>query len=214
MEYGLLIVFIIVVLLILYILYEFYNNWSSADNVYGLIDLNSPPIEIITASSLTNPASNRYAFAGWLYINSWNMNDYKYLITKTPFTTTAGNKFSDITNTADFCLLLDKSQPNLIFEVTSLQASIPIAPISIISGVSLQTWTHIVISVDSQIVDAYVNGKLVLSHKLEAMPQTTNSGIIFGNGLPMDIKLSGFERWGTSIGPETAWKAFLNTKPT
>jgi len=177
------------------------------------MDLNSPPIEIITAPSLTNPASNRYAFATWIYINSWNMNDYKYLITKTPFTTATGNKFSEITNTADFCLLLDKSQPNLIIEITSLQASIPIAPISIMSGVPLQKWIHIIISVDTQILDAYVNGKLVLSHKLEAMPQTTNSGIIFGNGLPMDIKVSGFERWGNSIGPETAWNAFMNTKP-
>jgi hypothetical protein len=214
MEYILIIVLIIVIIMILYILYEFYinTNTSSIDNVYELIDLNTPPIETIPSKSLTNPTSARYSIGGWIYINSWNSNDYKTLITKTEFKTN-NDTFSDISYDADFSLYLDKTQPNLIYQLNSIQSGIPIKPIVIMHGFPLQTWTHFIISIDTQILDAYINGKLVISHKLEALPQITYAGIIFGNGIPMDIKINSFKRWETSIDPQTAWDTFLSTKP-
>lgn len=214
MEYILLIILIIVVIITLYVFYEMSNNITYGfyeDTIYGLMDLNKPPIEVISATSLANPASSRYAIGAWININSWNTTDYKMLITKTPFTTT-GDIFSDVNSKADFCIYLDKIQPNLICKFTSIQTGIPIKPIILMSGFPLQTWTYVILSVNNQIVDAYINGKLVLSHKLESLPQNTNSGIFFGNNLPLDIQINKFERWETSIGPETAWGSFLNTR--
>jgi Concanavalin A-like lectin/glucanases superfamily len=216
MEYLLLFIFIIVVLLIIYIFYEFYKSsffLSSNDSIYGMVNLNTPPIETISSTNLTNPSSPRYAIGAWIYINSWNSNDYKILITKTPFTT-SGTTFSDIDYNFDFCLYLDKTQPNLQYQMTSIQSSIPIQPITIMSGFPLQTWTHVIVSIDTQIIDAYINGKLVLSHKLSSLPQNTNSGIFFGNGSPADIKINHFERWATSMDPQTAWETYQYTNPS
>jgi hypothetical protein len=201
-------------LLLLYITYQYCYDIGIVPNnsIYELVDLNKPPIEAILPNALTNPSSTRYAIGGWFYINSWNQTDYKFLITKTPFTTSS-NSFSEVDSNVDFCLYLDKIQPNLIYQLTSLQPGIPIQPITIMSGFPLQKWTHVIISIDNQIIDAYINGKLVLSHKLEALPQNTNSGIFFGNNVPTDIRINSFQRWSVSMNPETAWKTYLHTKP-
>lgn len=213
MEYILVIILIFVIILILYILYEFYGSvyTISTNIIYDLIDLNIHPIETISPLSLTNPSSSRYSIGAWIYINSWNINDYKILITKTPFITSKST-FNQINSNMDFCIYLDKTQPNLIYQLTSIQSGIPIKPITIMKGFPLQKWTHIIVSIDTQIMDVYINGKLVISHKLESLPQNTNSGIIFGNGIPIDIKINNFERWATSMDPQTAWNTFLDNQ--
>ena len=212
MNYALVVILIIVSLLIIYIAYQFYINTTilSDDWVYPLVDLTKSPIKIIP--KLDNPTTSRYAIGGWIYINSWNSDDYKILLTKTAFIGN-GNVFSQIDTNLDFCLYFDESQPTLLFQLGTIQNSIPIKPVTIMKDFPLQKWTHVIISVDMQIIDAYINGKLMVSHKLESLPKNTDCGIMFGYIFtPIDIKINKFERWSRSLDAETVWNSYLNTK--
>jgi hypothetical protein len=202
MDYVLLSVLIIVIIILLYILFQYFSLTEKSDNyVSGIIDLTKIPIDSIKTTQLTNPKSQRYAIGCWIYIDSWNTTEEKPLI----------SKYTDNKTDYDFRLYLDKTQPNLICSFNSLISGVKINPITIMKGFPLQKWTYIIFSVDNQIFDAYINGKLVVSHKLEALPKTTESGIFFGDSLTSyNIKLSEFQRWATSIDPSTAWSNYMN----
>lgn len=199
MDFLLIFIFIIVIILIIYVLFSLFVSIYSPDNtVYAEMDLNKPPIEYIPIKKRTG---SRYAFAVWIYINNWNTNDIKLLINKGSFTIAR----------PDFKLYLDKTKPNLIFEMASIQSGVPITPIVIMPEFPLQKWTYLCVSVDNQLFDGYINGKMVVSRKLEALPQNNDVDIYFGNGTPVDARLNEFQIWNTSIDPSTVWYNFINS---
>lgn len=206
------IIVIICIASILLFVYYFYYVPASHYYAYTPIKYNTLPVEMISSSALSKPASPQYAIAAWIYVYSWNTDDYKILITKTKFSTSQ-NTFQQINSSYDFCVYLDTIQPNLICRFNSMTPA-PIQPITLMKNVPLQKWTYILFSVDSQVIDAYINGKLAVSHKMEGMPQTTDSGIIFGNGVFHDIQINNFQRWDTSLTPQKVWDNYVSTKPT
>ena len=205
--YYIVIIIIIIIILIIYQIYVTCEIFNNKLDMYSLVDLNKPPIDII--SPLKNSSNSKYSFSIWIYINSWNTYNYKPLITKTSYGYN-NNTLTYISNDFDFSLCLDKILPNLIYKLNS-SSNTSINPI-IIPGIPIKKWTQIIISVDLQIIDVYIDGKLILSHKLETLPQNINDSIIFGNGFPMDIKINHFQWWYKSIDPQTAWKSYLYSK--
>jgi hypothetical protein len=108
----------------------------------------------------------------------------------------------------DFTLQLDNITPNL-YCYLGLQGAATPQKILVTNNFPIQAWTYVVISVDNQIVDAYINGKFVLSSKMPNMPVVSTSDIAMGDsGLP-DIFLMGLTRWDYPMDPQTVWTTYL-----
>jgi len=175
----------VIVILFLYVLY---NNYIRTNNLIGTTDLSkeTPNIDV---NNLQSRNSTRYAFGIWVYVNSWNNTNQKNILSRG----------------GDFDLFLDTTSPklNLKFNLQDKPSTILLT-----NNFPIQKWTYVILSVDNQIVDFYMDGKLVLSKQLPSMPVTSNNNITLGSGKP-DITVTALNRYTEPMDPATAWAKYL-----
>jgi hypothetical protein len=91
-------------------------------------------------------------------------------------------------------------------------------PQIVTNNLAIQRWVYVIVSVNANIVDCYIDGKLVLSFQTNGIPNPSIScssasnawGIQFGTN--MDIYISGFTRTTSATDPATA-QAGYSSKP-
>lgn len=187
----------IVVIILLYFLYVYYYDTTS--KLSATAHLKKPPAAI-TMDSLINGESTRYSYSVWIYVNTWTSENTKRLISRSSSASNNGTEFS---------LYLDATSPKLSCFIKS-QDSTPNTPIVVTSNFPIQKWTYVIISVDNQIVDLYLDGKLVVSKKLESMPLVSKNSIELGDSTKQDIYLADLVRLAKPMDPQTAWNNYLN----
>ena len=226
----------VVVILFIYILYQYLTTTTTT---IGIANLNAPVPPI---PSNTVPGANNmvYSFAAWVYVNSWNSNN----LSNTPHTIiyapTGGSSASNAPllldgstqttydnsgkNTAyDFGLFLDSTSPTLYCTLggTSLNSNTTQTPsnlITITNNFPLQTWVYVVVSVNTNVVDCYLNGKLVISQLTQQQgsivsPSFSNIYLGNGSGPGWDAQVSNFKRYTTALTPQTVWSNYLSQAP-
>lgn len=184
----------IIVIILLYFLYVYYYDTSS--KLSANVDLKKPPANI-TTDTLINPTSTRYSYSLWIYVNTWSSTSQKYIISRK-------NGTDD-----DFSLKLDTTSPKLICTLKSANAA-PNTDLIVTTNFPIQKWTYVIISVDNQIVDLYLDGKLIVSTKLQNQPVVPNGPIVFGDSSNPDIYLADLIRLAKPMDPQTAWSNYLN----
>lgn len=132
--------------------------------------------------TLANPSSARYSYNLWIYANAVD---------------SSGNTIFSI-DTDKVVLKID-TNGNLICNISG-------NPITITHNYPMQRWVCVSISVDNNVVDIYLDGKLVKSQTMTVPKTTENSIITFGGG---DIYIAEFERLATPIDPQTAWDRYM-----
>lgn len=184
------IILAIVVVLLFYILYNFFLLKST--ELTASADLNGAP----PAIPITNGANNlRYAYGIWIYVNSWSSSS------KTIFS-----------RPDSIHLSLGANAPVLNCDFTLNDTAKTKNTIQITDNFPLQKWTHIVVSVDNQYVDAYLDGKLIKSGRVgddTKMPnKPTGDNIAIGSG--WDAHVSKFQHWTEPIDPQTVWTEYMD----
>lgn len=185
MNYTLIILGIILVL-VLYVLYRFMTDRQTM--VSSKVYLADKPGNK-SFGELSNPESSRYSYNLWIYVVSlgsdqdiFKIDDDSNYFFNLKVTTSGDLKYTlrDETDTAKI----------------------------ITSNYPLQKWVCVSVSVDNNVVDTYVDGKLVKSQKTTGSPKvpTKTSQIEFGNG---DIYIAEFERLPNPIDPQTAWDRYM-----
>ena len=191
MNYTLIILGIILIL-VLYILYRFITDRSSM--VSSRIYLKDSPPDI-KFDSLPKPNSTRYTYSLWIYVKSLQGNTDIISVT---------NKVANA-DEAIFRLYLE-ANGNLKFDILPENSNTTTSNI-ITSNFPLQKWVCVNISVDNNIVDTYIDGKLVKSQKMDSITQPTSSSIFkHGTG---DIFLAEVERPASPTDPQTAWDRYM-----
>lgn len=189
MNYVVIILGIIIVFLLYYI-YIWMNSATTIKTSANLSDAN-PAI-----TSLKNPTNLNYAYGIWLYVNTWD-NDFTKNI---------------ISRSNNFTLYLDQSTPTLYCDIylddTTTQT------ITITNNFPLQKWVYIIFSADSQIVDFYLNGKLVISQKLTSMPKVpsdaTASPLVLGGTNTWDARVANLIRTTHPMSPEEVMNNYIS----
>lgn len=180
MNYTLIILGIILIL-VLYVLYRFMVDRQTM--VSSKVYLGDKPVDQ-KFDTLANPSSSRYSYNLWIYAN-----ELKSGATDNPiFSIDTDNVVLKITDTG-----------NLICGISG-------NPITITPNYPMQRWVCVSISVDNNVVDMYLDGKLVKSQTMTVPKTTDNSTIKFGGG---DIYIAEFERLATPIDPQTAWDRYM-----
>jgi hypothetical protein len=187
----------ITIIVLLYLLYTYYNTSSKALLKTASLKASNPSI-----TSISEPRSSRYAYGIWTYVNSWDNTNTKVI-------------FSRANNLK---LYLSASEPSLYCDVYMNDGSTKTTLIT--DNYLIQRWVHIIISLDNQFLDCYLDGKLVKSSRLygtsktptstPAIPPSDTTPIIIGSSNPFDAVVSNFVRWTNPMDPDTAWKTYLS----
>ena len=196
---------IILGVIIILLVYFLYINYWKQNVLFEKINLNNS-VPNITYASLSNPGSTRYSYGLWVYVNSWNTSQ-KNIISR-------GN---------DFSLYLDQTSPILWCKI-GVKPDASSANIIITNNFPIQKWTHVIVSVDNNIIDFYIDGKLLLSKQINGIPVVSTADISFGgssistasattapaNSSAPDIFLAKVYRWVYPMDPQSAWNEYLS----
>ena len=199
---------ILLVILVILLMYFLYTYFSKANYLFDFVDL-SKDAPMINKKSLDDLTNTRYSYGIWVYVNSWDKITRKTLLSQA----------------ANMSLYFDGSNPTLKLLLNTAPSSTNGTADGIIPihyNFPLQKWTSVIISVDNNIVDIYIDGKMTYSKDLQktittsgtANPQVAlvpNSDIQVGvPGQPQNILLARFIRWTYPMDPQTAWNTYLS----
>ena len=214
--------YLILAILILIVILYFIFYVKATPVIIKTVDLNQDPTKIPSIqpsnknfmpngeSGSTNIQNVRYTYSVWIFVNNLGVKN------KDQTLFTFGN--SDLSKKY-FRLYLDSTDTAQL-NVDILFTNNKIIPIN--NSFPLQKWTNIIVSVDTNFVDIYQDGKLSFSSAINK-PQgdkivvpDTNSGIFFGSSavtpdipLKQDITLGNIMRWPNPIDPDTAYSVYL-----
>jgi len=183
----------IVVIILIYYLYTTYFTTSPKLSAYVDLKVSTSPI---SNTSLVKSTSTRYAYGMWVYVNSYNTPTLKTLISRTIK--------SGQNTTTDFSLQIKGTTPTLQYIIGPETASTQVT-----DNFPIQKWTYVIISVDNNIVDVYLDGKLVQSRQLSYTPTVSTADITIGDSSKPDIFLASLTRWPNPMDPQTAWNYYL-----
>jgi hypothetical protein len=105
-------------------------------------------------------------------------------------------------------LKMGTTTPSLILEYNKKDATTS-KNVVIIDNFPLQTWQHVIVSVDNNYIDVYLNGKLIKSIKDDIETPSMTSAINF-SATPFKTYLAKFTRTITPTDPQTAWNNYLS----
>lgn len=199
-------VIILLGILILVLLYVLYNYiFPSAAILLNTVNMNQTNTPV---TSFNNPGTNRFAIGLWLYVNN---------IDKQSYTIVSRN------DALGMNLKLDGSNgPTLSFNVNTQNNSntatgtSQVATVVITDNFPIQKWVCIVVCIDNTYIDGYIDGKLLVSTKLPAIPMSSNTDsaaypITVGS---MDAVMQRFTRWSNAINPQQAYEFYTNGNGT
>ena len=185
------IILAILVVLLFYILYKYFLVKSTELSKTASLSATNPAIPIANS-----PSSLRYAYGIWIYVNSWNTG-----VSKTIFSRDKNIK-----------LYLESTAPVLKCDITMNGGSTK--TLEITDNFPLQKWAHVVVSLDNQYVDAYLDGKLIKSGRMvdgQNSPATpTTPSMIIGGGTTFDAYVSKFQHWTEPIDPQSVWSEYMS----
>ena len=181
----------IVLLLVIYILYKVLDEKSRS--VASKMDLNVTNQSVAVANT-GKADSTRYYISTWIYVNNL------------PGSESSIYKLEDSSN--EYLNLSLTNTAVLKYKIKAANDSI--AGYTIMSNFPLQKWMNVIISVDNDTVDLYIDGKLIRSHKVENRIKQigkTGTNIIFGS--PVDAYLAKMERQPKAMDPTNAWNKYM-----
>jgi hypothetical protein len=91
----------------------------------------------------------------------------------------------------------------------------------------IQKWTQVIVSLDNQFIDCYLDGKLVVSQQVvnggnmpkpppdsQSASGSAGTPILLGSMAgaayyPLDISLMDFTRWTAPVDPQSAWNSYM-----
>jgi hypothetical protein len=192
MNYTLIILGIILVL-VLYVLYRFMTDRQTM--VSSKVYLADKPGNK-SFGELANPGASRYSYNLWIYVVSLGSDQKIFEIDD------GQGKYRfklEVTTSGDLNYHLNTPSKNYNDGESKYNIS---------SNFPLQKWVCVSVSVDNDVVDTYLDGKLVKSQKMEGNQYTSlkTSQIEFGQG---DIYIAEFERLPNPIDPQTAWDRYM-----
>jgi len=184
---DLILVFLGIILVI--VLYYFLSSGETTV-LSNKLDLSIPQTSI-PKEKISEPSSRKYSYEMWLYGYNFNASS-NYIVSRA--SSSSGKNIG---------LKFDTSSPKLILEYTATGAT---KTIPITDNFPLQTWTHLIVSVDDKYIDVYMNGKLIKSVQ-DSSIETPNADATIDYGI-VNCYLAKLSRSVLPTDPQTAWDKY------
>lgn len=187
MNYSLVIIGVLFVV-ILYLLYMYMFDTSKELKDFVKID-NAINLDIASESN------TRYAYGVWVYLGQWNNNNNSKVIY------THGEDNGGLLGGK---LELSATTPTLKYSVLTDNSN---QEITVMDNFPVQKWSHIIVSVDNNIVDFYLDGKLVRSANMGNVVAPSSSSVTLG--AISNAHIARFTRWTSPLNPQAAYDVYM-----
>lgn len=199
------IIFIIIIVLVIYAIYTYL--FMSSIIINKPIDLKSPSGSRLSyaAARMKTPNSTRYYYECWVFVESNFPTDSSNVIFN------RGNYLSLVLTGSTLSLYTNGSVNNAtgIYDISKPSGGAPGAEIAkITTSFPFQKWVQIIISVDGNLVDIYLDGKLIKTFTGANIATDSTTDITVGNKFTVG-KLNQFSYWPNTMDPQTAWNKYI-----
>lgn len=182
------------VVLVVVIYYFMYSSGTTVLTNKLDMSIAQPPVPV--ASLGLNPGSPRYSIEMWMYIYNFN-GASPYIVSR------AAKSASDQKPLKNIGIKIDGASPKLTLEYTGPNASKQEQIIT--DNLPLQTWVHLIVSVDNTFVDVYMNGKLVKSFQDQIEAPSDTAPLDYGI---VNCYLAKLARTTSATDPQSAWDKY------
>ena len=187
----------VVVVLIIY-LYFFY---STSENILSdKLDLTLAQPDILVAN-IVEPQSAIYSYEFWVYVGKYNGNP-QTLFYRASDKPTSGDKYNNIG------VYIEGTSPSLKVDYVKNDSSFTKGTIVVTDNFPVQSWVHVIVSVSTNYIDTYVNGKLTKSIKETDGIYLPSSSLPITFGKCDSTILAKFTRTTKATDPQTAWDKY------
>lgn len=190
----------VIVIILIYFLIRMVSD--SATQLTATANLND---DITPIPIMNSPRGTKYAYGLWMYVNSWDMGSPKTVFTRAD----------------NIELYLDPESP--VLNCNIIMSNDDVKTVEITDNFPLQKWVHVLVNVDNQYIDCYIDGKLVKSVRAyiedstngikvpKQPPQGGKDGIKMklGGSSRYDAYITKFKHWPSAVNPETAWATYM-----
>lgn len=190
----------VIVIILIYFLIRMVSD--SATQLTATANLND---DITPIPIMNSPRGTKYAYGLWMYVNSWDMGSPKTVFTRAD----------------NIELYLDPGSP--VLNCNIIMSNDDVKTVEITDNFPLQKWVHVLVNVDNQYIDCYIDGKLVKSVRAyiedstngikvpKQPPQGGKDGIKMklGGSSRYDAYITKFKHWPSAVNPETAWATYM-----
>lgn len=193
--------------LFLLVIYIVINLFQKPTKLSSMKDGNVE--QVINADKLRNSnSSTNYTYSMWFYVNDWNYKFGQQKVlwerldkdNKASPAVTLGAMENDITISV---ACFPTSNSSMAGEDNSLVQN------CVVQNVPLQKWVNILISLDGETLDVYLDGKLYKTCVLDGVPKANNDADVH---VTPDGGFSGwtsnFQYWDKSSNPQEAYNIY------
>lgn len=150
------------------------------------------------STDLTDPASLNYSYSVWIYVSAWDTGVVKNVFRRNVGTTTDPVYSPKV--------YLDSQDNKLKVDIQYKSGTTQGTNTTSIMNIPIQTWTNIIVSLNSKVLDVYVNGKLMKTSIIPGDPVSLKEGAV---DLTPSQSFTGYtSRFiynANPMGPEDAW---------
>jgi hypothetical protein len=196
------------VVLVLVLYYFLYTNGATV--LSNKLDLAITQPDVPIASLGLGPDSKRYSIEMWMYVYNANSTD-TYIVsrdaaTETTAATTVGNVTTPAVYNKNIGIKLIGGTPKLVLEYQKGDGKSTKGELVITDNFPLQTWAHLIVSIDNRFIDVYMNGKLIKSMQDNIQAPSATSVLKYG---VCNCYLAKLVRSTNPTDPQTAWNQYV-----
>jgi hypothetical protein len=185
---------IVLFILILYAITWMFTKTKTLSNY----NIASEP-QLFEPTALSSPDSSNYSYSIWVYISSWDTGNTKNIFKRSYTSGTTTIYFPHV--------YLDTQDNKLMVKVSDTSAS-KYTECSVMN-VPIQTWTNIIVSMNTKVLDIYVNGKLLKTCITSGVPSFNKDGKVELTPAPSFTGYTARFIYSPNVtGPEDAWNIY------
>ena len=195
---------IALVFIIILMLYAGYMYFTNTNITTGVVSLNAPGDYAETNwKKLDNPGSTQYHYEGWLFMNSLPASVATWTICGRQLSTTSTGLV--LTGSR-----LSFSKGGSITTTSGLNVTGTLS--TIITDFPIQKWVYFAVNVNGQLVETYLNGKLVSTEMIPSgttnLTPSTRTNLFLGSS-SCDGYITKFKRIASVLTADQAWANYL-----
>ena len=205
------IVYVIIFLVVLYYLI----SWFTASSV-SLSKIQKAHVPVVISKDKTNTSKSNFAYSIWINVGSWSGDDDfgrdKIIFAKSTSEPVLTDKSWNPSTDTILGMTLGKHENNINIKVAYTDSSSTHKFHNCtIHNVPLQKWVNIIISIDTRVLDVYMNGKLVKTCIIEKPPELGSSGdykVFLTPAGGFSGETANFRFFKNSLNPQEAWNVY------
>ena len=188
----------VVIIVLLYLLYLYFFGNSSA----VLVGIHDASQEVrISAGSIAPGPSQNFTYSVWVYVSNWNAGNEKII-----FQRSCGNGFCPK-------MSFDPNMNNVTITLATYPSQVDIEPIKAtcqIENVPLQAWTNLIMTLNGNALDCYLDGKLVRTCLMPGVTKLSGAGplILTPNNNSFTGYTCNFQYFNRAVNPREAYAIY------